>query len=249
MDKKDKRLEQFAADFRRKNGLNATEAIRLKSLLLKNNILTVFLPLKGELSGMAVKTNGNNKAKYFILVNSNHTIGRQHFTICHEIYHLYYQENFTSEKSNAGKFDKKGDPEEYNADVFASHLLLPDEGMYQMIPEHEWGKNKITLSTILKIEQYYSCSRNALLNRLVNMGLIDLSKYQEFNCDKIKNALLYGYNDDLYRPGNEGQVIGNYGDMAKELYDRNMVSESAYFSLLEDIGIDLSDFDKMEDYE
>lgn len=249
MDKKDRRLEQFAADFRRKNGLNATEAIRLKSLLLKKNILTVFLPLKTDLSGMAVKTNGNNKAKYFILVNSNHTIGRQHFTICHELYHLYYQVNFTAEKSNAGKFDKKGDPEEYNADVFASYLLLPEDGMYQMIPEHEWGKNKITLSTILKIEQYYSCSRNALLNRLIKMGIIDSSKYQELNCNKIKNALLYGYNDDLYRPGNEGQVIGNYGDMAKELYDRSMISESAYFSLLEDIGIDLSDFDKMEDYE
>lgn len=249
MDKKDRRLEQFAADFRRKNCLNATEAIRLKSLLLKNNILTVFLPLKGDLSGMAVKTNGNNTAKFFILVNSNHTIGRQHFTICHELYHLYYQENFTAKKSNAGKFDKKGDPEEYNADVFASCLLLPEDGMYQMIPEHEWGKNKITLSTILKIEQYYSCSRSALLNRLIKMNIIDLSKYQEFNCDKIKNALLYGYNDDLYKPGNEGQVIGNYGDMAKELYDRSMVSESAYFSLLEDIGIDLSDFDKKQDYE
>ncbi len=249
MDKKDRRLEQFAAEFRRKNGLNATEAIRLKSLILKNNILTVFLPLKGDLSGMAVKTNGNNTAKYFILVNSNHTIGRQHFTICHELYHLYCQENFTAEKSNAGKFDKKGDPEEYNADVFASYLLLPEDGMYQMIPEHEWGKNKITLSTILKIEQYYSCSRSALLNRLIKMDIINLSKYQEFNCDKIKNALLYGYNDDLYKPGNEGQVIGNYGDMAKELYDRSMVSESAYFSLLEDIGIDLSDFDKKEDYE
>lgn len=249
MDKRERKLEQFAIDFRQKNGLNATEAIRLKSLLLKNNILTVFLPLNVDLSGMAVKINGKNFAKYFILVNSKHTIGRQHFTISHELYHLYYQENFTAKKSNAGKFDKKGDPEEYNADVFASYLLLPEDGMYQMIPEHEWGKNKITLSTILKIEQYYSCSRNALLNRLIKMGIIDLSMYREFNCNKIKNALLYGYNVDLYKPGNEGQIIGNYGDMAKELYDKGMVSESAYFSLLEDIGIDLSDFDKKEDYE
>jgi Zn-dependent peptidase ImmA (M78 family) len=249
MDKRERKLEQLAAEFRRKNGLNATEAIRLKSLLLKNNILTVFLPLKGDLSGMAVKVNGKDPAKYFILVNSNHTIGRQHFTICHELYHLYYQENFTAEKSNAGKFDKKGDPEEYNADVFASYLLLPEDGLYQMIPETEWGKNKITLSTILKIEHYYSCSRSALLNRLLKMAVIDPYKYQEYNCDKIKNALLYGYNEDLYQPGNEGHIIGNYGDMAKELYDKGTISESAYFSLLEDIGIDLSDFDEKKDYE
>ncbi|MBE9467738.1 MAG: ImmA/IrrE family metallo-endopeptidase [Bacteroidetes bacterium] len=249
MDKREKKLEQYAAEFRRKNGLSSTEAIRLKSLLLKNNILTVFLPLKGDLSGMAVKTNGNNVAKYFILINANHTIGRQHFTICHELYHLYYQEDFTAEKSQAGKFDKKGDPEEYNADVFASHLLLPENGVYEIIPKQEWRKNKITLPTVLKIEHYYSCSRNALLKRLLKMGIIDFSRYQEFNCNKIKNALLYGYNEDLYKPGNNGQIIGNYGEMAKDLYDKGMVSESAYFSLLEDIGIDLSDFDEKEDYE
>ena len=249
MDKRERRLEQFAAGFRLKNGLNATEAIRLKSLLLKNNILTVFLPLTGDISGMAVKTNGNDETKFFILVNSNHTIGRQHFTICHELYHLYYQENFTAEKSHAGKFDKKGDPEEYDADVFASHLLLPEDGIYNMVPEKEWAKNKISLPTILKIEHYYSCSRNALLNRLLKMGIIDMDKHHEFNQDKIKNALLHGFNEDLYMPGNEGQVIGNYGNMAKELFDKGIVSESAYFSLLEDIGIDLSDFDEKEDYE
>ncbi|MDC1106321.1 ImmA/IrrE family metallo-endopeptidase [Prolixibacteraceae bacterium] len=249
MDKRERKLEQLATEFRRNNGLNATEAIRLKSLLLKNNILTVFLPLSGDLSGMAVKTKGNEIAKCFILVNANHTLGRQHFTICHELYHLYYQKNFTSEKSLAGKFDKKGDPEEYNADIFASHLLLPEDGVYQMIPEKEWGKNKISLQTILKIEHYYSCSRSALLNRLIKMGLIDQNRYQEFNSDKIKNAILHGYNEDLYKPGNEGQIIGNYGILAKELYDKGMISENSYFSLLEDIGIDLSEFDNKEDYE
>ncbi|TKG88377.1 ImmA/IrrE family metallo-endopeptidase [Puteibacter caeruleilacunae] len=249
MNRRERKLKQFAAEFRRKNGLNENETIRLKSLLLKNNILTVFLPLSEDLSGMAVKMNGSNSAKYFILVNSNHTIGRQHFTICHELYHLYYQENFVSEKSHAGKFDKDGDPEEYNADVFASHLLLPENGVYDMIPDKEWGKNKITLPTILNIEHYFSCSRNALLNRLLKMGIIDLKRYQEFNHDKIKNALLCGFNIDLYKPGNKGLIIGNYGNMAKELFDKGIVSESAYFSLLEDIGIDLSDFDEKVDYE
>lgn len=249
MNSKERKLEQFAADFRRCNGLNPTEAIRLKSILIKNDILTAFMPLSNDLSGMAVKTNGNDSTKHFILVNSKHTIGRQHFTICHELYHLYYQENFTSAKSQAGKFDKDGDIEEYKADVFASHLLLPEDGVFSMIPDTEWGKNKISLPTILKIEHYYSCSRSALLNRLLNMKLIDIQHKEHFNYDKRKNALLHGYNEDLYSPGNEGQIIGNYGNMAKELYDKGMVSESAYFSLLEDIGIDLSDFDEKEDYE
>ncbi len=107
------------------------------------------------------------------------------------------------------------------------------------------GKNKITLKTILAIEHYYSCSRNALLNRLYNMKLIDRRKIDENNKDIIKNATLYGYNTDLYQPGNEGMIIGDYGSLARELFDRGIISESSYFTLLEDIGIDLSQLDHL----
>ena len=115
----------------------------------------------------------------------------------------------------------------------------------QLIPEKERVKNKITLKTILAIEHYYSCSRNALLNRLYNMKLIDRGKIDENNKDIIKNATLYGYNTDLYQPGNEGMIIGDYGSLARELFDLGIISESSYFTLLEDIGIDLSQLDHL----
>lgn len=238
-------LELLANDFRQQNGLNPTEAIRIKSLLQKLNILTVYLPLSNDFSGMAVKLVSSESTKRFLLINCNHTIGRQHFTICHELYHLYYQIDFKSEKSNAGTFNKSGNPEEYKADIFASFLLLPTNGVLQLIPEKERVKNKITLKTILAIEHYYSCSRNALLNRLYNMKLIDRGKIDENNKDIIKNATLYGYNTDLYQPGNEGMIIGDYGSLARELFDLGIISESSYFTLLEDIGIDLSQLDHL----
>ena len=167
----DVNLEVYANDFRQTNGLNSKEAIRLKSILQKNNILTAYLPLSDDFSGMAIKLNQGDETKRFILVNSNQTIGRQHFTICHELYHLYFQKDFTSEKSIVGKFDKNN-LEEYKADTFASYLLLPYSGLMQLIPEHERPKNKITLKTILYIENYYSCSRAALLIRLSGLNLI-----------------------------------------------------------------------------
>jgi Zn-dependent peptidase ImmA (M78 family) len=242
-------LELQANDFRQQNGLNLTEAIRIKSLLQKLNILTVYLPLSNDFSGMAVKFISSENSKRFLLINCNHTIGRQHFTICHELYHLFYQNDFKSEKSNAGTFNKSGDPEEYNADIFASFLLLPTNGVLQLIPENERIKNKITLRTILAIEHYYSCSRNALLNRLYNMKLIDRDTFTENKTDVIKYATLYGYNTDLYQPGNEGMVIGDYGSLARELFDKGIVSESSYFTLLEDLGIDLSQLDHLNNNE
>jgi len=238
-----------ANDFRQKNGLNLTEAIRIKSLLQKINILTIYLPLGNDFSGMAVNFTSTAEPKRFLLVNCNHTIGRQHFTICHELYHLFYQVDFKSEKSNAGTFNKNGDPEEYKADIFASFLLLPTNGVLQLIPENERVKNKIALKTILSIENYYSCSRTALLNRLLGMKLIDKETLLGFNKDIIKNATLYGYNSDLYQPGNDGMVIGNYGTLARELFDQGIVSESSYFSLLEDLGIDLTQLDHLNSNE
>jgi Predicted Zn peptidase len=245
MDNQVVNLELHSNDFRQRNGLNLTEAIRIKSLLQKLNILTVYLPLGNDFSGMAVKFSSTENPKRFLLINCNHTIGRQHFTICHELYHLYYQVDFKSEKSNAGTFNKSGDPEEYKADIFASFLLLPTNGVLQLIPENERAKNKITLKTILSIEHYYSCSRNALLNRLFNMKLIDREAFLGHNKDIIKQATLYGYNTDLYQPGNEGMVIGDYGSLARELFDLGIVSESSYFTLLEDFGIDLTQLDHL----
>jgi len=238
-------LELHASDFRQRNGLNLTEAIRIKSLLQKLNILSVYLPLGKDFSGMAVKLSSAENDKRFLLINCNHTVGRQHFTMCHELYHLYYQVDFKSEKSNAGTFNKSGDPEEYRADIFASFLLLPTNGVLQLIPESERAKNKITLKTILSIEHYYSCSRNALLNRLLNMKLIDREAFLVYNKDIIKQATLYGFNTDLYQPGNEGMVIGDYGSLARELFDLGIVSESSYFTLLEDLGIDLTQLDRL----
>ena len=249
MNSLDFKLENLANDFRIKNGFNLSESIPIRSILQKNNILTVYLPLSTGFSGMAIKNTTSETTKRFLLVNSNHTIGRQHFTICHELYHLYYQANFTSSNSNAGTFNKNGDPEEFNADLFASFLLLPTAGIGQMIPENEFAKNKITLKTILSIEQYYSCSRSALLNRLKNMGRIDSLLMNSFSVDKIKNAMLYGYNTDLYKPGNTGVIIGDYGTLAHGLFEKGVVSESAYFSLLEDLGLDLSELDNKTDNE
>ena len=153
MSKRLQELEYFAQKFRDANSLSEKEPIRIKSILQKNNILTVYKPLSSGLSGMSIKIKSETKkgeiddnSIRFILVNSKHSIGKQHFTICHELYHLYFQEKFSSSISFAGKFDKKGNPEEYDADLFAAYLLLPKWGIWELIPEDERVKNKISIA-------------------------------------------------------------------------------------------------------
>lgn len=234
-------LQKEASDFRIKNGIGATEPIRLKSWLLKLGVLAMFEPMSDNFSGMAIKT-ADHKC---MLINSNHRISKQHFTIAHELFHLFIQKDFTSEFSIAGKFNKK-DKIEFEADWFAAYLLMPEEGLLSLIPKEELLKNKISIATIVKIEHYFACSRTALLIRLDGMDLIDLIKYQEYTKGVKHSAELLGYDTTLYEKGNEGLIIGDYGSKAKKLFDQEIISESDFFSLMNDIGKDIQNL-KMDD--
>jgi Zn-dependent peptidase ImmA (M78 family) len=238
-------LEKSANEFRHRWGMGADDPIRLKSLLTKLNVITVFKDLNSDFSGMALKVTKEDFIARFILINSNHPLGKQHFTICHEIYHLYVQAEFSSMVCNAGQFDKK-DGEEYNADVFASNLLLPETGIKALIPDDEIsGKDKISLKTILKIEHYFSCSRAALLYRLKEIGILTSSLYDVYNKNVQRGALQYGYSTDLYNKANKGVVLGNYGELARDLFDKNKISESHYISLLTDWGLSEEQLEKL----
>ena len=113
-------------------------------------------------------------------------------------------------------------------------------GLWEMIPEKEKDKNKITLPTLVSIEHYYACSRSALLHRLQAIDLIDENLKQSYSVDIKSNATKLGFNTDLYEKGNKDIVIGDYGTLAYKAWEKGIVSESSYLSLLEDLGINIS---------
>lgn len=236
-------IELLARQFRKDNNLNESEPVKLKSILQRNKILTVFLPLSDKFSGMAIKTTKDSVPKRLILINSRHSLGKQRFTICHEFFHLYFQEDFTYLLDTTGRFDKK-DPVEFNADMFAAYFLIPETGLLEIIPKEERGRDKITLRTILSIEQYYSCSRTALLQRLKHTGRITSGLFDQYKVNVKLSALEHGYDTRLYEKGNDGLIIADYGIKAKELFDLGKISRSTYLSLLNDIGIDFSNFEE-----
>jgi Zn-dependent peptidase ImmA (M78 family) len=233
----DKILEAKAYKFRSELGLGTESSLDFEKLLMTLGVLTVYKPLESEFSGMALKTNKN----LFMLINSAIPVGRQNFTIGHELYHLFIQNDFQSQQCIVGKFDKK-DKEEYNADVFSSYFLMPDAALIKQIPEKElgWGET-ISLATIIKMEQYFGVSRAALLVRLSKAKYINYDDYLPYLKGVIKSAVEHGYSPDLYQRTDINKVIGDYGIKAKALYDAEKISESHYHSLMLDIGIDIDD--------
>lgn len=235
-------IEKAATEFRNSNGYNTINPIRLKSFLQQLKVMTVYKDMDSSFSGMSLKIDDEK----FMLINSMHPIGRQHFTICHELYHLFVQKDFEHVICDENT-EPKEKAEETNADVFAANLILPRDGVLKLIPEEELKKDKVSIKTILEIEQYFACSHRAMLQRLMGLDLLTEKKAAELLPDIKKRAAEFGYDLSLYEPGNKDVVIGDYGVKAKQLFDNEIISQTHYIELMRDIGIDLENPDKDSD--
>lgn len=230
------RLKSNVVDFRNRFGYNSTEPINFISLLQKLDVLTIFKPLSDDFSGLSIK-NAENR---FMLVNSNHSLGRQNFTIGHELYHLFYDNEFVPHKCQTGLFPKKNTNERM-ADIFASHLLLPEDGITRLIPDEEMGKDTIKLAPLLKIEQTYGSSRAALLTQLEKMGLTSRVFDEKYLKSVKTGARQHGYSTELYDHTAEKAILGTYGSLANKLFEKDQISESNYQELMLSIGIDVNE--------
>lgn len=175
--------------------------------------------------------------KRFMMINQTHTLGKQHFTIAHELYHLFVQENFKSQRCKTGLFLKQTDPEEKKADLFAAHLLLPEIGVTWLIPREE-RIGKISDQTIFKIQQVYSVSVRATIFRLIELGFADESYFEQYKSGSTVKMRNLGFDTRLMYPGNQDLTLGDYAVKAGTLFQQGKISESVYLSYLNAIQID-----------
>lgn len=216
--------EWLAGKLRAKAGLNLSEPIHTKTLLRKLNIVTLYRPLSETSCGISCKS---ASGKMFMLINSRTTRGRQHFTIAHELYHLFYEAHPTPHVCKG-----MATGEEKNANHFASALLMPKEGLLSEIPDEHLIHHNIDLPTLLRLEQLFSVSRSTLLIRLKDLDMITQKQFDELNSVPVKeSAREYGYDLSLYEPGNEGLVIGDFVEKARLLYERGKISEGHFLEL------------------
>ena len=220
--------ENLAIKFRSENRISLTEPINMKTILRKNNIFTMYRPLSENYYGLSLKSKDDNR---FMLINSNTTRGRQHFTIAHELYHLYFDDKPLPHI--ATKINTSDSIAEKNADMFASALLMPKEGVLQYMSTEDIVSKDVNIASVLRLEQYFSVSRGAILLRLRKIGLLFENTLQSLkSISVIDSAKQYGYDVSLYNKGNENLVIGDFGEKARKLFDAEKISEGHYIELL-----------------
>ncbi len=226
------KARQLAIDTRLKLGLQSTEHFDVYRAVSSLGITCIKRPLESSISGATLKT---NKVKV-ILVNSSKTLGHQNFTVAHEIYHCLYDDNLVSRACKTESFDRVSDSEQV-ADLFATHLLMPEDAIFNQLRLRKKLDVKLTLADIINLEQFFGVSRKAMCWRLEDLKLITRDENDRCCVNVIQGARLLGKNTDLYKSSDEKAIISDYAEKASEALQKNLITESRYEEILADADL------------
>jgi Zn-dependent peptidase ImmA (M78 family) len=221
-------IDSMAVNLRKELGEDSMSPIDIFSIAKTMENLTIVLyPLGTNISGMCIKGNETN----LIAINSSMSLGRQRFSMAHEFYHLRYDSDV--KKSVCSIVIDGGNEKEREADMFASHFLLPSAALYNTLKNCK----TISLKQVIWLEQHFGLSRQATLYRLKSEGKIDSNLYNIMQKDVQYSAAKLGYDTDLYKatPDNSNmKTIGQYIRLADKLYSEEIISTGKYEELLLD---------------
>ncbi len=226
------KARQLAIDTRLRLGLQSTEHFDVYRAVNSLGITCVKRPMESSISGATLKT---DKVKV-IFVNSSKSLGHQNFTIAHEIYHCRYDDNLVSRACKTESFDHSSDSEQI-ADLFATHLLMPEDAIFNQLRLRKKLDKKLTLADVINLEQFFGVSRKAMCWRLKDLKLITRDESDRYCINVIQGARLLGKNTDLYKPTNNKAIISDYVEKAQEALQRNLITESRYEEILADADL------------
>lgn len=225
-------LNAEASDLRRHFGQECKSAIDIFSMISDSDEITVvFHPMSSKLSGLCIKDNHNK----VIGINSNLSYGRQRFTMAHELYHLFFQDEMGTTLCPK-EMNEKLDANETDANTFASYFLMPYEALRFFVSQKICKeKGELTIIDVIRIEQFFGMSRMATLWRLVEENYISYEASQHMRKDIIKSAIKLGYDDALYKKTASSKqyfTLGKYVKQVEELKDDDKISSGKYEELL-----------------
>lgn len=229
MDKLD--LSTKAQELRELLGEDANSPVDIFALVNQIEDLSIVLyPLGENISGICVR----DVEIKLIAINSTMSYGRQRFSLAHELYHLYFDD-----ESGFNVCSKRLDPKSENekcADQFASYFLAPYKALRTAIKKAA-GDGLLSMSHVIKLEQYFGMSHLAMFWRLVSEGYLSSDKLEDYSHGVMSMARHLGYDDKLYKPTPaelQRRTYGHYLKQVEELRQKDLVSSGKIDELLLD---------------
>lgn len=226
-------IEQLQAlTVRREFGIDPLAPIEdIVSVIRKQGITVIKKKFeKSKISGICSK---HREGTYAIMINSNYSLGRQNFTLAHEVYHLKFDEELS----------KTTPATEKSANKFASYFLIPQEALAEeLFNRNIIKKNQITIEDALYLSNYFKVSYTAILTRLrYEEKIIDQIKFEELSSvDIINFAFKNGYNTELYEPtrSDDRKIFSNYVELANKALNNEKISIGKYEEYLLEAGFE-----------
>ena len=202
-----------------------------------DNLTILWFSMAEELSGCCSKTNDDK----IICINSKHSLGRQNFTLAHELYHLLFDDYKKSFVCNVASKDEN----EKNANKFAEALLLPTVGLYEFKRTNEISE--WSLNDIIDCEQYFQVSHIAMLCKLRREDEISYDELLRYRPGVKRAALDAGYDISLYEPAKEYYCLGKIIPLSKLAYDNKKISGGKYDEILLNVFREDMVYDTLEE--
>lgn len=171
----------------------------------------------------------------FIFVNTNHSLGRQNFSIWHEVYH-----HFANHQNGISDFNSKT-IEEREAEIFAGCILLPDSEAFK------WKSNMESslVDSIAQMSEYYQISFNAAAVRAWQAGIIDYQTFKQLSdYSKVENQqeleTIYEQNQlstQVIHPTYNTQISSNILEILQNNFESNKTTGEYINNLIEQIEV------------
>ena len=115
----------------------------------------------------------------YIVLNTSVPKVNVNFAICHELYHVFYQEGEFSSKVEFANERYYEHEEEYAANLFASMLLMPEASFRFMYSKFQKESDSDMKDTILRLMNYYQAPYMSVLIRCYELGLPGTERISE----------------------------------------------------------------------
>lgn len=156
------------------------------------HILIWRLPLGEDLDGAPSGLFYNHpQAGFSIVINSNMTLGRQVFTVAHEIAHAFFHSRDLDVIVSMPGAERG---RERFADAFAGELLVPGDELRRLILEHASWNDLTNPTTVVHLQRHFGVSYATIRVRLLQERLIDrtiFDKLAQVSPNRLAQALGY----------------------------------------------------------
>lgn len=174
----------------------------------------------------------------FIFINKDHVMGRQNFSLWHEVYHWFTNNTGLVSICN----EKKDNEKEFEADYFASLVLIDKAHLKAKLTEigveNSDSARSINSDDVIKLQHYFQVSYAAVLRKIIEIypdsdlkrlsDLGSLERQEEF----IQKTKGLGFNTDLILPKKNTYISSELFILLKKLAAENKISQNKVLSIL-----------------